>query len=169
MPKEQRQSRRFASRLGSHGWRRSRDPVSAIVMDTPIEKAPTPEMSTHEAKQIHCTHIVYDVKEILLCSRCGYWRQLKIEHIRLACPGQSQNNSYRTGRNRLMRGQRPRPYSDWPGGTTGNSRSAVAMMHMHTTVYAGGEGEPSSSNGGSQSSGPARKTRVTKQGQMTAS
>ncbi len=64
----------------------------------------TPELSVHELMQIHTTHLIYAVRDIMFCRHCGYWRQLKTTKLKDPCSGLPKGKAQKGNLVRLLKG-----------------------------------------------------------------
>lgn len=82
---------------------------------------------------IHVTHIVVAVRNILYCRRCGYWTQHICEKLRDPCPGAPSHSNNSSQLLRLNRGMYPRR-KDRADGTPGHHIFPVTQLTHRVTI-----------------------------------
>ena len=81
----------------------------------------------YKMRKIHTSHQLSAARNIIFCTACGYWCQLKTEKLRDLCQRIRQSAYYRTQFRRLKKGWHPRK-SQWPDGAIGKTPHEVIKI-----------------------------------------
>ena len=124
-------NRQTANRWSQHiAASSSAEPLAAVNNRETVEAGSCGDV--YYTHKIHRSHTIAAVRNILFCSKCGYWTQQKTEQLRSPCVGVPPHNLRQCQLNRLRQGKYPRVGS-WGDGTPANHIFPVRQI-THTAV-----------------------------------
>ena len=80
------------------------------------EPALAEEYSAKALSDVHESHEVWAVRKVVFCNKCGYYKELKSEKLRVPCPGVPPHSNNAAQLSRQRKGLHPKCVTKWSDG-----------------------------------------------------